>query len=89
MGSSAKNCTTLGSFTLGLSTLAMVSGISVTPAFFKIALWNADNAVCLGAALEAGLGAAGAGVGAGAGAGARAGAGAGVGAGLGAGLGVA
>ena len=87
MGSSAKNCTTLGSFTLGLSTLAMVSGISVTPAFFKIALWNADNAVCLGAAFEAGLGAAG--VGAGAGAGARAGAGAGVGAGLGAGLGVA
>jgi len=87
VGSSAKNCTTLGSFTLGLSTLAMVSGISVTPAFFKIALWNADNAVCLGAALEAGLGAAGAGVGAGAGA--RAGAGAGVGAGLGAGLGVA
>lgn len=85
IGSSAKNCTTLGSLILGLSTLVMVSGVFVTPAFFKIALSNADKVLVL----PAGLGAAGVGAGAGTGAGARAGAGAGARAGVGAGLGVA
>jgi len=79
-GSSAKNCTTLGSFILGLSTFVMVSGVFVTPAFFKIALSNADKVLVL----PAGLGAAGVGAGAGARAGAGAGAREGVGAGLGA-----
>ena len=63
----------------------MVSGVLVTPAFFKIALSNADKVLVL----PAGLGAAGVGAGAGAGTGARAGAGAGARAGVGAGLGAA
>jgi len=71
-GSSAKNCTILGSLILGFSTFAIVFGISLaeTPAFFKIALWKAVKAVCLGPLSEAALGAAGAGAGAGLGAGA-------------------
>jgi len=63
-------------------------GISLTPAFFKIALWKADKTVCLGPLFDeaTGLGAAGLGAGAGAGTGLGAGVGAGLGAGVGAGV---
>ena len=38
MDSSAKNSTILGSFNLDLSTLALVSGMFVAPAFFKMSI---------------------------------------------------
>ena len=43
IGSSAKNCTTLGSFALGFSTLEMVSIMFVTPAFFNMYDWKTSK----------------------------------------------